>query len=97
MPLTITEELYGVLFKDHFASLTTFCLRFNIEEAAAEDLVIQQFLNLWNGRAKYSFKSVNQIKTFLYNSTRNASINYLKKIGVEKKALSRMVGLTEGI
>jgi DNA-directed RNA polymerase specialized sigma24 family protein len=61
--IRITEEVYGALFKGHFASLTTFCLRFNIAEAAAQDLVIQQFLNLWNGRTKYSFKSVNQIKT----------------------------------
>jgi RNA polymerase sigma-70 factor (ECF subfamily) len=45
---------------------------------AAEDIVTEVFVVLW--RKHGDFKTLQNIKAFLYISTRNACINYLKKL-----------------
>ncbi|HMH22716.1 MAG TPA: RNA polymerase sigma-70 factor [Puia sp.] len=68
--LQVIHELY-------YSSLCHFAEGLLGEEPASQDIVTEIFVTLW--RKQNDFGTLQNIKAFLFISTRNACINYLKK------------------
>ncbi|MEO1013522.1 MAG: RNA polymerase sigma-70 factor [Bacteroidota bacterium] len=69
------EDAFSRLFELYYKSLCNFCLRYSLPTAVAEELVSDIFLKLWNDRKTMDIKN---LRSFLYTSTKNTSINWLK-------------------
>ena len=74
------------MFKNYYKSLVYFAMRYVDEREVGEDLVQEFFAQLWESKSEYL--SYNSFRTFLYNSVRNASINYLRHKSVKQKYVS---------
>jgi RNA polymerase sigma-70 factor (family 1) len=71
-------RIFTHIFDLHYRSLCYFAQKLVAEEGEAEDIVSQVMFKLWSKHA--DFDSLQSIKAFLYISTRNACLDYLKKI-----------------
>ncbi len=71
------HEALEVLFEQYYRALVYFALRVIKSQEEAEDLVIESFSKLWNSREK--MESVQNIKGFLYLTTRNACVDYIRR------------------
>lgn len=70
-------------FDQMYAALCTFANKFSEDENVSEDIVQDIFIKLWQNFN--SFDSVVAIKVFLYQSVRNACLNYLEHLQVKDK------------
>ena len=68
---------YKVIFNTFYNRLYAFSLNYVEDTYAAEDIVENVFLVLW--QKKNDFGKVENLKSYLYSMVRNASIDYLKK------------------
>jgi RNA polymerase sigma-70 factor (ECF subfamily) len=85
-----------ILLKQFYSPLCLFADRLVADKAAAEDIVGESFIKLWNKRC--DFESTQNIKAFLYITVRNASLNYLKRLkrdSLNKKQLAYLSGEKE--
>jgi RNA polymerase sigma-70 factor (ECF subfamily) len=71
------EAALTYIFKSYYPGLCYFSERITSSRSAAEDIVEEAFIKLWNKRSEFS--SFPSIKAFLYVVIRNASNSYLKK------------------
>jgi RNA polymerase sigma-70 factor (family 1) len=72
-----TTHALQYLLKLYYSPLCLFAGRLLKDSAAAEDIVGESFIKLWNKRS--DFESIQNVKAFLYITVRNASLNYLKQ------------------
>jgi RNA polymerase sigma-70 factor (family 1) len=70
------QEAFTVLFKQYYRPLCFFAGQLLGSMIDAEDIVKDSFLKLWNKRA--GFDHPKSIRSFLYTTTRNASLNHLR-------------------
>jgi RNA polymerase sigma-70 factor (ECF subfamily) len=77
----IDKQYFEELFKEFYFPLKTYAYRFVQSDAVSEDMVQDVFTRLWAGVPV----NKNAIKTWLFTSVRNSSLNYLKKIQTERK------------
>jgi RNA polymerase sigma-70 factor (family 1) len=76
--------------------LCLFAERLLNDRAAAEDIVGESFIKLWNKRG--DFKTTQNIKAFMYITVRNACLNYLKQAkrdSLNQKQLAYLTGEKE--
>jgi len=71
------EKAFECLFCKYYKRLCDFCLQFSITTEMAEEVVSDVFLNLWMGRGK---SEITNIRSFLYSSVKNRSLNALTTI-----------------
>lgn len=71
------QQAFELIFKKFYGALCFFSTRLTSDRAAAEEIVQDILLKLWNKRS--DFNQFNELKAFLYISTRNACLNYLDK------------------
>jgi RNA polymerase sigma-70 factor (ECF subfamily) len=64
---------YEYLFDNYYPSLCGYASRFINQKHLAEDIVQEVFLKLW--KSESSFDSLSALKSYLYISVRNASLN----------------------
>ena len=69
---------YEALFKLHYRSLAQTAFRIVNDRDVAEDLVQDIFCKLWEKRAELQITV--SVKAYLYQSTINHSLNYIKKV-----------------
>ena len=69
---------FRMLYKTYYKALVCYAIQITGESGAAEDIVQELFSTIWE--KQMSFKSLVSFKAYLYNSVRNASIDYLKRI-----------------
>ncbi|AEV99964.1 hypothetical protein A4D02_25245 [Niastella koreensis] len=84
------------LLKQFYSPLCLFAERLVADSAAAEDIVGESFIKLWNRRG--DFESTQNIKAFLYITVRNACLNYLKQAkrdSLNQKQLAYLTGEKE--
>ena len=72
--LTIKE--YKGLFDRLYASLCLFSNKYVRDLEVSKDLVQDVFIKIWED--KVAFKNENNIKSYLYTSVKNKSLDYLK-------------------
>ncbi|MBX2921650.1 MAG: RNA polymerase sigma-70 factor [Chitinophagaceae bacterium] len=70
------QQALDRLFAQYYRSLVYFAMRIIKNQEEAEDIVIESFSKLWNNRER--MESVQNIKGFLYLTTRNACVDYLR-------------------
>jgi RNA polymerase sigma-70 factor (ECF subfamily) len=62
----------------YYPALRHFAMSLVVDGPAAEDIVAEVFVTLW--KKHKDFETLQNIKAFVYISTRNACINHLKKL-----------------
>ncbi|MBX3256000.1 MAG: RNA polymerase sigma-70 factor [Chitinophagaceae bacterium] len=70
------QQALDELFAQYYRALVYFAMRIIKNQEEAEDIVIESFSKLWNNRAKMA--SAQNIKGFLYLTTRNACVDHLR-------------------
>jgi RNA polymerase sigma-70 factor (ECF subfamily) len=84
-PMTIGSDAeFEVLFRAHYAPLCAFVSRMIGSRAVAEELVQEVFLYLWEHRATWSAHT--SVRTYLFTSARNATLNYRRREKLEERA-----------
>jgi RNA polymerase sigma-70 factor (ECF subfamily) len=89
-------EALQSLLKQFYSPLCLFADRLLADSAAAEDIVGESFIKLWNKRT--DFESLQNIKAFMYITVRNACLNHLKQAkrdSLSKKQLAYLTGEKE--
>lgn len=84
------------LLKHYYSPLCLFAERLLADSAAAEDIVGESFVKLWN--KKSDFENHQNLKAFMYITVRNACLNYLKQAkrdSLSKKQLAYLTGEKE--
>lgn len=77
------EESFEFLFKKYYLSLARFAWRYVGSKAIAEELIQELFTNLWEKREELDTKG--SVRSYLYKSVRNLSLNHLKHQNVKNK------------
>lgn len=75
--LSGSEEAFGKLFAHYFNFLFSFSHSMVQCREAAEEIVEDVFVSLWNKRDELT--TIASLKVYLYVMTRNLSVNYLKQ------------------
>jgi RNA polymerase sigma-70 factor (ECF subfamily) len=70
-----------VLFRDHYAALCDFAMRY-VGAGAAEDLVQDLFADLWARRADWTLRE--SVRAYLFAAVRNRALNLRKREAVER-------------
>src|SRR5687768_256671 len=86
-----------VIFKMFYAPLCIFAERMLRDRPAAEDIVGETLVKLWNRHT--DFENMQNVKAFLYITTRNACLNMLKQMqreSLSKKQFAYISGDKEG-
>jgi RNA polymerase sigma-70 factor (ECF subfamily) len=84
------------LLKQFYSPLCLFADRLLSDKAAAEDIVGESFIKLWNKRG--DFETTQNIKAFMYITVRNACLNYIKQAkrdSLNQKQLAYLTGEKE--
>lgn len=79
---------YHQLYDEYYKVLVLYAINFLSPQQAAEDIVQELFATMWEKKMK--FLSLPSFRTYLYNSVRNASLNYLKHQNVESLYLEHL-------
>lgn len=79
---------FRLLYKKYYRALVGYAMQVTGEAGAAEDIVQELFSVVWERRIP--FQSIAIFKVYLYNSTRNASLDYLRHKNVESDYLQKV-------
>ena len=77
------ERIFKEIFKKYYLPVRSFAWRFVKDNDIAEDIVQDCFLNVWEKRL--TFNVITEIRSYLYTSTRNACLDYLKHEQIKQK------------
>ena len=80
---------FRLLYKSYYKGLVCYAMRLIELSEPAEDIVQELFSNIW--AKKMVFQSLVSFKVYLYNSVRNASLDYLKHKNIEGSYLQKML------
>lgn len=86
-----------VIFKQFYPALCLFAERMLRDRPAAEDVAGESLVKLWHRHT--DFENMQNVKAFLYITTRNACLNLLKQMqreSLSKKQLAYLTGDKEG-
>jgi RNA polymerase sigma-70 factor (family 1) len=70
------DWVFDRVFEEYFPQIQFFATKLIGDQEEARDIVIRVFYSLWGRRT--NFATVNNIKAFLYITTRNNCLNYLR-------------------
>lgn len=78
---------FRLLYEHYYTAMCNYCNYIIKDKIEARDIVQDVFLSLWTRRK--TFQTTNNIRAFLYASTRNASLNRIKhrKVKLEYEKL----------
>ncbi len=75
--------VFKELFQEYYGVLCHFSERYVLDLAVAEDIVQEIFTKLWE--KKEGIVITTSIKSYLFQTTKNYSLNYIKRHAVQKK------------
>ncbi len=73
---SISDALFEQVFKDNFKALHAYAYTMLKDEDAAEDVVQQMFVKLWEKRQETQITQ--SIQAYLYRTVHNSCLNYIK-------------------
>lgn len=79
----LADEAFEDMFKAHYKALHAYASTILNDESAAEEIVQDRFLKLWEKREELTIHT--SVKAFLYRSIYHDSLNYLKHQKVKLK------------
>ena len=71
------KKVFEALYKEHYRQLFAVALRYVRQAPAAEEIVHDVFLMIWNKAEQLTIQY--SVKSYLYKAVVNASLNYIKK------------------
>lgn len=80
---------FRLLYKSYYKGLVCYAMQIIGTSESAEDIVQELFSTIW--AKKMVFQSLVSFKAYLYNSVRNASLDYLKHKNIEGNYLQKML------
>jgi len=84
------KDAFDALYNQLSDQLITYCKNF-VGFEDAQDVVAETFYKLW--RSKETWRSINNVKSFLYVSAKNACLNLLKHQQVKTKNQQQIADL----
>lgn len=78
------KAIFQLLFEYYYRPLCLFGTKIIHDRDAAEDIVQEAFVNFWK-HDMTGFPNIKTVKTFLYNSVQNRSLNYLRDINTRNR------------
>jgi RNA polymerase sigma-70 factor, ECF subfamily len=85
------EKAFESLFRAHYAVLCAFSRKFVTDADAAEEVVQELFLALWEKRAE--LMPTMSLRSYLFAAVRNACLNYIKHMQVRQRHASHTLAL----
>ena len=76
------EKEYKILFKEFYPSLVQFAFHYINNHEAAEDIVQEIFVYLWEKQIHFENELI--IRTYLYRSVRNKCFTYLRNLKIQQ-------------
>lgn len=70
------EKGFNFFFREYYAALSYYSFQIIKDKADAEEIAGESLMKLWERRS--NFDNLSAIKSFLYTTTRNASLNYVR-------------------
>jgi RNA polymerase sigma-70 factor (family 1) len=71
------ESGFTSTFRQYYAPLVLYAYRITDNQGAAEDIVEEAFVSLWNKRD--AFSEIKSLKSYLYTIARNKCLSWLRK------------------
>jgi len=71
------DRYFNGLFNEFYTPLCRFSMKFVTNKDAAEDIVQDLFLYLWENRERLA--TISYIKSYVFTAVKNRSLNYLQK------------------
>lgn len=87
------QTAFEILFRFYYPGLVVFASQITLDKDEASEIVQDFFVRLWENRS--SIKESNSVKSYLFTSVKNRSLNYLKKQKMETKVVEQMKYLAE--
>ena len=78
-----SRKAFHTLYRDYYAAMVVYALKFLKVKEEAEDAVQDVFLSLWE--AEKPFDSIDNLRSFLYTSVKNRCLNILRERSVRRK------------
>lgn len=85
------NEAYASFFNTFYAPLCYFATQLVRDKPAAEDIVKDTFIKLWQKHT--DFETPQNVKAFLYITVRNASLNFLRHMAVRESTQKELLYL----
>lgn len=89
------ERAFEALFHEYYPALCGFVERYVGSPDAAEELVQQVFVRIWENRRTWFVRSA--LKSYLYQAARNHALNHLKHERVRRTFAERVLRLNERV
>ena len=87
----LDTQAFEELFLAYHARLVLYTYRITDDQSAAEDIVTDVFINLWNKRE--NLDNIQSLKAYLYTSARNRSLTWLHRVKREQERYTRAAEL----
>src|SRR5258706_13598450 len=87
------REEFKRVYDSCYDGLYIFAYNLIRKETEAQDITTETFIKLW--RLKENFESLNNIRAFLYVTSRNASIDYLRYLQKQRTVHKELLYLEE--
>ena len=71
------EKAFAALFRHFYDRLLHFCMQYVYSREAAEEIVSDVFVKIWNRRA--DLQQVSNLEVYLFVAVKNLSLNYLEQ------------------
>jgi RNA polymerase sigma-70 factor (ECF subfamily) len=81
------ERIFKFLFDQYYRPLTIFALKYVPDIEEAKEIVQDFFIRLWERRADLNIRF--SLKMYLYQSVRNAALNYLETNKVAQRRMQQ--------
>ena len=87
------HRAFEVLFKEYYFHLARFAWRYVKSKAIAEEIVQEIFSDIWENREQWEITG--SVRSYLYKTVKNRSLDYLKHQRVRQKYDSRWMDQKE--
>lgn len=87
------QKGFNFLFREFYAALTWYSFQITDSRPVAEEIASETMLKLWERHS--GFDSINAIKSFLYTTTRNSSISWLRRQKTDSKKVREIALVLE--
>lgn len=82
------QTSFELLFRYYYPGLVIFAANIVADKDEAEEIVQDFFVRLWENRS--AIKAGNSIKSYVFTSVKNRSINYLKNYHVKQQVVEEL-------
>ncbi|MEN6454506.1 MAG: RNA polymerase sigma-70 factor [Prolixibacteraceae bacterium] len=82
------RDAFDVAFRRYYPGLVVFASQFTIEQSAAEEIVQDFFVKLWEKRMDLVFTE--SMKSYFFASVKNRCFNYLKHRKIELEVIEKL-------